>query len=80
MFIREIGARGNIRIPGDLLVALKVADYDSVELVYDNDIDAILIKKYSKKCCLCNSLCENLKIFKGKEICDSCNDGLKQLK
>lgn len=74
--IRKIDDLGRIVIPIELRRSLNIDTKDSME-IYINE-DQIILKKYSpvSACVFCGQD-EDVDEFKGKSICPTCKDELK---
>ena len=68
--IRSIDALGRMSIPISLRRSLDINVGDPLEVYMDND--CIIIHKYSEPACMFCGNRENLRQFKGKNICDTC--------
>lgn len=66
---KKIGKAGGITIPAELRRDWNFNSGDAVEVSPKNG--DLVIKKYVPKCFLCGSN-ENVKRFKGKDICKNC--------
>lgn len=66
---KRIGKSGGITIPAELRRDWGYTSGDAVEINPENG--DLVIKKYVPKCFLCGSS-ENVKRFKGKDVCKSC--------
>ena len=67
--ICKIDKLGRVLIPKNLRTRLDLRVDDPIEVFTEED--AIVLKKYRKRCALCGSE-ENLVTFKDKHICRSC--------
>lgn len=75
--ICKIDRLGRILIPKNLRQKLDLAVDDPIEVFTDGD--ALVLKKYRRKCALCGSD-EDVISFKEKYICRSCIDELRKAK
>ena len=67
--ICKIDKLGRVLIPKNLRQKLDLAVDDPIEVFTDGD--ALVLRKYRKKCAFCGSE-ENIISFKEKYICSSC--------
>lgn len=72
--IRHIDELGRIVIPKEMRRTLEIAAEDPVEIVMEGD--SIRLKKYQTSCVFCGSS-EDLSDFKGKTLCRTCLEELK---
>lgn len=74
--ICKIDKLGRVLIPKTLRKKLEFQVDDPIEVFTEDD--AIILKKYRKRCAVCGSD-EDIIEFHDKHICRSCLDELKQL-
>lgn len=67
--VRKIDDLGRVVLPAKVRRKFKLEIKDMVEMYVDRDM--IILKKYKNKCIFCKET-ENLKEFKGKNICTKC--------
>jgi len=72
--IKKIDKLGRVVIPVDFRKSLNIKSRDEVEIFVESD--TIIIKKNITKCIFCISS-NDLKIYKGKNICAECRDVTK---
>ena len=75
--ICKIDKLGRVLIPKNLRQRLDLSVDDPIEVFTDGD--ALVLKKYRKKCAFCGSE-ENVISFKEKYICRACISELNQSK
>ena len=73
--VRNADNLGRIVIPIELRKRLNIDIKDPVEVFMDKD--SIVIKKYNPECMFCGSL-ENITEYKGKKVCESCLNEVKE--
>ena len=74
--IRKIDQLGRIVLPKELRQTLSIEEGDSL-VIYVNDDDEIILKKYQPGCMLCGNM-EHLRQRKGKWLCQGCVDTLAE--
>lgn len=67
--VRKVDELGRVVLPIELRRTLDIDIKDSLEIYVEND--SIVLKKYQPACVFCGSS-ENIKEFKGKNICTEC--------
>lgn len=67
--VRRVDELGRIVIPIELRQTLGIAIKDPLEIYVDED--KIVVKKYEPACIFCGNA-DNIKVFKGKNICAAC--------
>ncbi len=72
--VRKIDALGRVVIPKELRDKMYIEDGDPLEIFVEND--AIVIQKYAAVCVFCGSG-EDLRHYKGRNVCRSCTAELK---
>ena len=72
--VRKVDELGRIVLPIELRRTLDIAIKDPIEIFVDGDY--IMLRKYSPQCVLCENM-ENVKEFRGRNICRNCIDELK---
>ena len=72
--VRQMDSLGRIVLPIELRRTLDIAQKDSLEIYVDES--AIILKKYQPSCIFCNDA-KDVVNYKGKNICKSCLDELK---
>jgi transcriptional pleiotropic regulator of transition state genes len=73
--VRKIDDLGRIVLPIELRRTLNIADRDTVEIYVDND--TIVLRKYQPSCVFCGHD-KNVLEYRGKNICQSCIEALKE--
>jgi looped-hinge helix DNA binding domain, AbrB family len=71
--VRRIDDLGRIVLPKELRNVLNIAEKDPVEIYVDGNL--IILQKYSPSCIFCGSS-EDMKAYKGKNVCQKCADEL----
>jgi transcriptional pleiotropic regulator of transition state genes len=72
--IRNIDELGRIVIPKEIRKKMDIKSNQPIEIYVDDN--KIILCKYSPSCILCDGT-ENVTLFKGKRICQSCMDEIK---
>ena len=67
--VRKVDELGRIVIPIELRRNLGIDIKDALEIYIDDD--KIVVKKYEPACIFCGNA-EDIKVFKGKNICANC--------
>lgn len=75
--ICKIDKLGRVLIPKNLRTKLDLQVDDALEVFTDGD--AVVLKKYRKRCVFCGAQ-EDIVTFKDKHICRSCARELKETK
>lgn len=75
--VRRVDELGRIVIPIELRRTLDIAEKDALEIYVDGS--QIILKKYEPACIFCGDASEVIN-YKGKNICKSCLDSLKENK
>ena len=71
---RRIDPLGRLVIPKETRRMFGIKEGDPLEIFTDGD--TIVLKKYVPGCIFCDSV-DNLKEYKGKNVCTSCGKGMK---
>lgn len=74
--IRKLDELGRVVIPIELRNKFNISEKDPIEIYVDGS--NIILKKYEINCIFCNSS-ENLKEYKGKQICINCLQKISDL-
>ena len=71
--VRKVDDLGRVTLPVETRKVLKIDHQDALE-IYTNDDNEIVLKKYQRGCSFCERIpvTHDLKMFKGKLICDDC--------
>jgi transcriptional pleiotropic regulator of transition state genes len=72
--VRKVDELGRVVLPIELRRTLNIDQKDSLEIYVDGD--RVILKKYHPACVFCGEA-DNVKHFKGKNICQNCIDELK---
>ncbi len=72
--VRQMDSLGRIVLPIELRRTLDIAQKDSLEIYVDES--AIILKKYQPSCIFCNNA-NDVVNYKGKNICKSCLEELR---
>lgn len=67
--VRKVDELGRVVLPMELRRTLDIDSKDPLEIYIDGE--NIILKKYEPQCIFC-SQSENIKIFKGKNVCENC--------
>jgi len=73
--VRRVDELGRIVIPIELRRTLDIAEKDALEIYVDGE--QIILKKYEPACIFCGDA-RDVSNYKGKNICKSCLDDLKE--
>ena len=74
--VRKVDELGRIVLPIELRRTLDLAEKDSLEIYVDGS--QIILKKYEPSCIFCGDA-RNVVNYKGKNICTSCLNEMKDL-
>ena len=72
--IRQVDELGRIVIPKEIRRHMGITSSDPIEIYVDDN--KIILCKYSPSCLFCDGT-ENVTVFKGKRVCQSCLDEIK---
>ena len=72
--VRRIDDLGRIVLPVEIRKNLSLSSKDAVEIFVNED--TIVLKKYEPSCIFCGSG-EDVKLYKGKLVCEKCLNDLK---
>ena len=72
--VRNIDELGRLVIPKEMRKKLVIANTDPVEFFVEED--KIIVKKYLPVCHFCGAI-EDVREFKGKNICAACIEQIK---
>lgn len=72
--VRKVDELGRIVLPIELRRTFSIEEKDALEIYVDES--TIILKKYEPACIFCNDA-RNVINYKGKNICQSCMDELK---
>ena len=73
--IRSIDELGRIVVPKEMRSKMGIESQDPIEIYVEDD--KIILKKYENACSFCGSGA-NLTTFKGKMVCASCIEEIKE--
>ena len=73
--VRKVDELGRIVLPSELRKVLNINIKDALEIYVSGD--SIILKKYIPACIFCDSA-DNVKKFKGKNICKACLEQMKK--
>ena len=74
--VRQMDSLGRIVLPIELRRTLDIAQKDSLEIYVEED--RIVLKKYEPTCIFCENT-KDIVDYKGKNICPSCLQELKNI-
>ncbi|NLK69641.1 MAG: AbrB/MazE/SpoVT family DNA-binding domain-containing protein [Clostridiaceae bacterium] len=74
--VRKVDELGRVVLPIELRRTLDIAEKDALEIYVDEE--SIILKKYEPACIFCDNA-KDITVFKGKNICPTCLDGLKNV-
>lgn len=74
--VRKVDKLGRIVLPIELRRTLDVDIEDPLEIFVDNEY--IILKKYAPACIFCGNA-KDVKVVKGKNICQDCLNEMKAL-
>ncbi|SHK08718.1 transcriptional pleiotropic regulator of transition state genes [Anaerobranca californiensis DSM 14826] len=72
--VRKVDELGRVVLPIELRRTLNIDTKDSLEIYVDGE--KVILKKYHPACVFCGEA-DDVKYFKGKNICQNCIDELK---
>ncbi|GEN36815.1 AbrB/MazE/SpoVT family DNA-binding domain-containing protein [Aneurinibacillus danicus] len=72
--VRKVDELGRVVLPKELRNKFGIAEKDGLEIFVDGE--QIVLKKYVPACIFCDSA-DNVTDFKGKAICASCFEEIK---
>ena len=67
--VRKVDELGRVVLPIELRRTIGIDIKDALEIYVDEA--TIILKKYVPACIFCDSA-DNIKVFKGKNICENC--------
>lgn len=67
--VRRIDELGRVVLPIDLRRSFDLEEKDALEIYVDDD--TIILKKYEPACIFCDEA-KDIKVYKGKNICQNC--------
>lgn len=67
--IRKVDELGRVVLPVEMRRVLEIEERDAVEISMEDD--KIVLRKHENSCVFCGST-EDLKSFKGKDVCSNC--------
>ena len=73
--VRKLDNLGRIVIPIELRKTMGIEIKDTLEIFTEGD--EIILKKYEPGCIFCNDA-RDVKVFKGKRICQKCLDEMSK--
>lgn len=73
--VRKVDSLGRIVVPMELRKTLGISDRDDIE-IFVMDEDTVVLQKYEPACNFCNENTEEVTLFRGKRICESCLEEL----
>ncbi len=74
--VRKVDELGRVVIPIELRRTMQIAEKDPLEIYVDGE--KIILKKYEPACIFCGDA-SNVRIYRDKNICQSCLDEMKNL-
>lgn len=74
--VRKVDELGRVVIPIELRRTLQIAEKDALEIYVDGE--KIILKKYEPACIFCGNA-DEVRIYKEKNICESCLEEMKSL-
>lgn len=74
--VRKVDELGRVVIPKELRRTLNIEEKDALEIYVDGE--RIILRKYEPACIFCGNA-EDIRTFKGRNICAGCLDQLRQL-
>lgn len=67
--VRKVDELGRVVLPIELRRTLDIEEKDVLEIYVDGA--TVILKKYVPACIFCDNA-DNIKVFKGKNICSNC--------
>lgn len=74
--VRRVDQLGRIVLPKKLRKEFEFHEKNDIELLIDGE--NIVLRKYKPSCVFCNTR-DNVKKYKGRNICEDCMEELKNL-
>ena len=74
--VRKVDELGRIVVPIELRRTMDIAVKDTLEIFVEGD--QIILKKYHPACMFCDDT-QNVTPYKGKMVCNSCMEELRNL-
>lgn len=74
--VRKVDELGRVVIPIELRRTMQIAEKDPLEIYVDGE--SIILKKYEPACIFCGDAAD-VRIYKDKNICQTCLDEMKSL-
>ena len=74
--VRKVDELGRIVLPIEMRRTLDIAERDALEIYVDGS--SVILKKFTESCIFCEST-ENIRTFRGKNVCPRCLEELKRL-
>jgi len=71
--VRKVDELGRVVIPIELRRTLGIDEKDALEIYVDHE--KIILKKYEPACVFCGNA-EDVRIFKGKNVCRECAEAM----
>ena len=73
--VRKVDPLGRIVIPQELCRTLDITSGTSLEILVRDE--EVILTKYQEKCILCSQPGQ-MKVFKGKNVCQNCINSVKE--
>tara|TARA_B100000965_G_C19317490_1_gene637254 strand:+ start:163 stop:405 length:243 start_codon:yes stop_codon:yes gene_type:complete len=73
--VRRIELSGRFPLPKEARKEISINHEDRVEFFTDED--NIMVMKYRERCCICEENFD-VKLIKGKQVCNDCLEGIKK--
>ncbi len=73
--VRKVDELGRVVLPIELRRTLGIDEKDALEIYVDEE--RIILKKYEPACVFCGNA-SNIRIFKGKNVCQECASAMSE--
>ena len=74
--VRPVDAVGRIVLPIELRRIMDIGPKDSIEIFVEGSY--VMLKKYQPRCIFCEGM-DNVKAYRGKNVCADCIEKMKEL-
>ncbi len=72
--VRKVDELGRIVLPIEMRRTLDIAERDALEIYVDGS--SVILKKFAESCVFCDST-DNIRMFRGKNVCPRCLEELR---
>lgn len=74
--VRKIDELGRIVVPKELRNVYEIPEGTPLEIFLDEDTMEIILQKYEPSCHFCNENAQDITLFRGRRICETCLEEL----